>query len=142
MNMQEYREGNTVWLATLSNGEQVCRNDAGGVNSWFQLRDRLSREKLHIVNFSLAFRSNHVHLPPNKDGYLFSLGVLASISNNKNIMLAGYMDGDNVIVTEYVVPELIEWDTFCTNKEKCRTLIINPSLEQNVKLDHQHILPN
>lgn len=129
MSIQDYREGNTVWLARLSNGEEVCRYDIDN-NSWFDLRDKLYREKLSIVNFSLAFRSHTIHLPSNKDGYMFSLGVLANPIKSRPIMLAGYLEGDQLTISEYIVPELIVWDTFCINKDKCQTLIMNQCMEQ------------
>lgn len=127
MNIQDYREGNTVWIARLSNGEEVVRYEVDPtINPWEQLRQRVKAEGLTITSLGLAFRSHHEFLPPNKDGYMFCKGVLASVTKNFDLLSIGYLENGKVYLRQYISPELIVWEEFSIDQSECRTLIINP----------------
>lgn len=130
-NIQEYREGNTVWVATLSNGEEVCRYDIGDNDTWAELKQRVINENLSITSLTLRFRSNAISVPPNQPGYMFCKGVLASTTRCLNLFSIGHLMYDgSVKVKQYIVPELIEWEEITREKIQCPTLITNPYLEQ------------
>jgi hypothetical protein len=131
MSIQEYREGHTVWLARLSNNEEVCMYDIDNVDTWKELKNRVINENLSIISLSLQFRSNTVNLPPNMPGYVFCKGVLASTTRCLDLYTIGYLlDDGSVKIKQYIVPELIEWEEIIREKSECPTLITNQYLEQ------------
>lgn len=131
MDMQEYREGNTVWVARLSNGEEICQYDVDGQDSWARLRQKCNREGIAVTGLSINFRTNSYHLPPNQSGYMFCRGVLSSLTKNFNLCSIGYLRDDNsVVVKQFIVPEILEWEEQIREKYQCPTLIINHCMVQ------------
>lgn len=104
----DFREGNARWVVTLSNGQKVYDNNRENVSTWVELHDYCYTNGLYITDMYVHFRSNHYHLPSNKDGYFFSklvLGGLLEESNSYSFLL-GYEENDSIIVHKIRVPDL------------------------------------
>ncbi len=104
-----------LWIAKLSNGEEICQDDnlpgAYPPKAWDRLRLYLGAENLQIDELYLRFMS-HVEspLPKQAKGYFFVTAVGASPGEEvQHLYTIGYVTEDDQIVTKvYKVPELIE----------------------------------
>lgn len=106
--LEDYLEGNPVWVVKLNDGTTVYRYDHPDVgNSWENLFYYCKENSLYIVEFSIGFRDNFQSLPSNKDGYFFRRMARGSFSGSvMQFFLVGYIDKDSVKVYKYKVPEI------------------------------------
>src|SRR5688500_18570136 len=103
------------WIAHLSNGEKVYKDDGRpGENppqAWLRLADYCRQTGLYLVNLTLQFRSHHeAPLPANAEGYFFrnkAEGIMNS-SYTAESYLIGYQQGELLHVQQWKIPELIK----------------------------------
>jgi len=104
-----------VWVATLSNNEEIYQDDGAHEDlepsAWIRLKEYCKELDLHLTNLQLRFKSHVVGTEPSAEGYFFCKAILGSLfaSSCTHYYVAGHMDENNIIhKTKFVVPELIE----------------------------------
>lgn len=101
----------TIWRVKLNNDQYVYqdddRNNSGP--AWTRLQKYCRNNNLHIVEFSLIFRSHVEHLPSNKDGYVFIRAAAGLMGGpTSSFYCVGYLDGNVFKYEKWIVPELIQ----------------------------------
>jgi hypothetical protein len=87
----EFLEENCVWVVTLSDGTKLYQQDGGDVpeflmelehnhSSWVRLGAFMEQSDLDIVAWNLQFRDNKVPLKTAEIGYVYSRGMIGSMS--------------------------------------------------------------
>lgn len=107
---QDFREGNARWVVKLNNDSMVyCFDKHDEESDWTKLKRYCEANELYVVEMYLHFRSNHVSLPGNKDGYFFRRGILGGLTMDhvENYMYAGYLENGQIVVNKYRVPEML-----------------------------------
>ena len=112
--IEQYREDNPIWIATLNSGLTVYRDDGRWVgeknSAWERLRDYCIMTGDYIVNFRFGFRSNMFSLAENSDGYFFVLAVRSHYPLDTTLQLwkLGYIGEDGKLyVRRWFVPEML-----------------------------------
>lgn len=110
-------EGNTRWVATLSDGRKVYQDDfreyefddERRYSTWVRLRDFCKKEKIDVVGILLQFRTNKIALEQNAEGYYFCKSVLGAFGMDRNIhfFVTGHVRDGKIHVKKWQVPELI-----------------------------------
>lgn len=108
----EYREGNPIWIATLSNYQTIYRDDGRWPNSehsaWKRLMDYCILNNLYISKFRFGFRSNMFNLSDNADGYFFRQGVRAYYPTPQySFWRLGVVKDNKVHTIKWRIPEFI-----------------------------------
>jgi|SRR6185312_1610020 len=115
------------WVARLSNGQVVFRNDnIPGINprnSWVRLKEYCELNTLYIESFKLQFRSHIINLPASA-GYWFTYSILASPINTVHRWGVGTLEGNEISIEFYRVPELIVVETTKRSMEECKENLI------------------
>ena len=118
-------EQQTIWIVKLSNGETVFQDDdrqgLAEPSAWTRLQAYCEINNLHIVDFTIRFRTNKISLPSNKDGYFFCKGALSQWGAQKTEKqyVVGYVEDGIVHITKYYVPALLYWSDETRLIEKC-----------------------
>lgn len=119
-----YREGNPIWIATLDDGLDVFRDDGRWPNAehsaWVRLREFCRREKRAIRQLRFGFRSNMFSIVDDAEGYFFSLGIRGIYPHgNQHFWKIGYVDGNDVNIRKWFVPEMLPDESEVRPKIKC-----------------------
>jgi hypothetical protein len=120
----DYLEGNVVWRVQTDKGNEYWGKEswARGINN---LINCVKSRNESIIAMDIRFRSHVICLPPNKDGYYFSLGILGNPSQGTREMYTiGYIEGDIVRCTKLIVPELFVWSNEDRDFESCKNGLI------------------
>jgi len=109
----EFLEENCIWVVTLSDGMKIYQKDGGDVpeiladlkhshSSWVRLGAFLEQSNLDIIYWNLQFRDNKWPLKTAKIGYVYSRGMIGSMSvgaenakknrTTQNFHIAGTID--------------------------------------------------
>ena len=114
-----------VWIATLSNNEEIYQDDGAheGLepSAWIRLKEYCKEQELYLTNLQLRFKSHVVGSEPLAEGYFFCKAILGSLfsSSCTHYYVIGHMDkSDTIHKTKFIVPELIE-------EEKEKLLLID-----------------
>jgi hypothetical protein len=101
------------WIAHLSNGERIYKDDGRpGVEppqAWLRLAEYCRQNHLFVVNLTLQFRSHHeAPLPANADGYYFThrAEVVQGFPTVESYVI-GYLNEGRLLVQQWRVPELV-----------------------------------
>jgi hypothetical protein len=102
------------WVVTLNNGETIYEDDGReGVepaSAWVRLKEYCQAGGFWIIEMWLQFRSNRVEVKPaDAEGYFFvkeAFGVWGA-EESYSAYIAGAIQGDNLMVSRYKVPELV-----------------------------------
>ena len=106
-------EDQVIWVVDLSNGETIfqddAREDCDPPSAWLRLTEYVKQENLKITRMRLRYWDNIVFLPDGADGYYFSKGAsFDSVSGiSGEFYNAGTLEGEEVKVYKYSIPELI-----------------------------------
>jgi hypothetical protein len=121
-------EGNVFWCL------QTSFREYWGKENWKELLQEKANESEELLGFNIRFRSHVISLPPNKDGYFFSMGLLGNPSQGtREMYTVGYLDGDVVYCSKLIVPELYLWTQETRTIQQCQNGLIrriNQSMEQ------------
>lgn len=107
----DYLESNTIWIASLSNGETIYRDDTLNEYMWLDLKQYVEQNELSILSVRLKFRSHVVHLPnPQKCCFIGkAIGRWSTSLHNDHYLIYGTMCADGKICRDwYVCPSLIQ----------------------------------
>lgn len=112
----EYREGNPIWIATLSDGQNVYRDDGRWeneeVSAWKRLQDYCIIKNLFIEKFRFGFRSNMFNLSDNADGYFFRQGIRAYYPTTQySFWRLGVVKDNKIHTIKWRIPEFIPSET-------------------------------
>lgn len=110
-------KGEAIWVASLSDGRQVFKDDGRykGINqqdsAWLRLKYFLKDSSLKIVSLGLKFRSRKMYdiLPKNAEGYYFRNKITIDLNDShcETFFLIGSVKDQQLIVQEWNVPSLI-----------------------------------
>lgn len=110
-------EGNTRWIAYLSDGRKVYQddfreyefNDERRYSTWVRLKHFCEKEKIDIVGMLLQFRTNKIALEENADGYYFCKSVLGAFGMERNIhfFVTGHVKNNKIHIKRWQIPELV-----------------------------------
>jgi DNA-binding NarL/FixJ family response regulator len=111
----ETDHGQALWRAELSDGRVVVMDDGRpGVDppsAWLRLADEVRRTGVRVVRLWPQFRDNAQRdcLPANAEGYFLAKAALGmwGLANTLHFMLVGYLQGDEIVLQRWSVPELI-----------------------------------
>jgi hypothetical protein len=112
--IREYREQNPIWITTLNNGQVVYGAEGYDIRpTWSALQEYCDTNLLSIKSLRFGFRSNMFNLADDKDGYFFCKGIRASLSSvqQQQYWLLGYVEGDNILISKWFIPEMINVET-------------------------------
>jgi hypothetical protein len=114
------------WEVSLSDGTKAYHDESIPATPWQELKKYCDDNNLKVTDFTIAFRDISVSLPSNKPGYFFrKLDRQDMLSERTtNFFLAGYIDGDELIVKKYRVPEMELDETESRNIEDNKESII------------------
>lgn len=106
----DYIRSNTAWVARLSNDKFVYQKDDRS-NSWLDLKQYVEETGLKIEQVHIRFRDHWEAVPPYKDGYFFIRSLLCHYGSDQvqHMCKTGYLEGDSVYITTWILPELITW---------------------------------
>ena len=134
---QEWRDSpffdKPVWVATLSNGEEIYQDDGAHPNqersAWIRLANYCEQEGLNIDVLKARFKSHEVEVGRNVDGFYFCKAIMGSMGSSvcTHYYILGAVDNNVVNKTKWVVPEFIPEEESADPLSKCNTdcLIIN-----------------
>lgn len=96
------------WEAVLSDGTKAYHDESIPATPWQELRKYCLENDLKVVGLTIAFRDIYISLPSDKSGYFFRKLDRQDMLAEKttNFFLAGYIEGDELIVKKYKVPEM------------------------------------
>lgn len=102
----------TIWIATLSNGETVYQDDIlpdSTIPAWIRLGDYCRENELHVTCLELGFRRFRKKLPSNKEGYFFCKSLLGAMFSPVTLQYytIGYVEKDIIHTQKWKVPELV-----------------------------------
>lgn len=99
------------WEVLLASGVRVFQDDdrylAKPASAWERLGIHCKENDDYIVDMSIKFRSNTVHVGSNADGFFFCKSTLGSIGASWNFYLCGMLRGDILKVRKWSVPSLV-----------------------------------
>tara|TARA_R100000008_G_C3577865_1_gene166419 strand:+ start:1088 stop:1570 length:483 start_codon:yes stop_codon:yes gene_type:complete len=108
-----YADKNPLWIATLSNGEQVYQDDGReGIepaSAWVRLKQYCSINDLYIESIKLRNKSHIEELGSGHDGYFFckSAGALLFGDMTQHSFVFGTLTGEKLSVRKWRLPELV-----------------------------------
>jgi len=123
---QEYIESNTIWTATLSNGDTWFSYEINDISPWIELQNLCNATNQYITDMSISFRNHVKTLPSNQDGYFFCKSVLGSLGMTKSshYFVVGYVRDSVVHVTKWSVPALLKQYDEIRTVEQCKECLI------------------
>ena len=129
-----FLEDKTIWIAALSNGQEVFQDDdRGGVypsSAWLRLKDYCEVEGVYIDELKIKFRS-HVVTIPKSEGYHFIKGIGCMVGfDPEEFFIVGTLNGGKLQRTWYKVPEILKDRTSDANPDeisKYESIIIKGS---------------
>lgn len=127
--IQSIFESQTLWVVTLSNGEDVYQDDCRyGIenNSWLRLKKELNSSNLYITSLRFVFRSHVESIDRDADGYFFIKGFMGSIIGNHrtSLYIGGTLLNNVVTVKTFQVPELLLIEEEIRTIEACEECLI------------------
>ena len=108
-----YAAQNPLWIATLSNGEEIYQDDgregAKPSSAWTRLKQYCDINDLHIESIKLRNKSHIEELGSGHDGYFFckSAGALLFGDMTQHSFIFGALSGEKLSVRKWRLPELI-----------------------------------
>lgn len=118
------------WIAHLSNGEKVYKDDGRpGVEppqAWLRLANYCRQNQLSVIQLTLQFRSHHENpLPSNADGYYFMnrVEVVQGYPSVESYVI-GCLTNGKLYVECWRVPELIITDAQYRDVDKAGPSLI------------------
>ncbi|MAZ56610.1 hypothetical protein CL653_02365 [bacterium] len=122
-----------VWVATLSNGEEIYQDDGAYPeeerSAWIRLANYCKQNKLGIDVLKARFKSHEIEVGRNVDGFYFCKAIMGSMGSSvcTHYYILGAVKKDVVTKTKWVVPEFISEEEYTDPLSECNTdcLIIN-----------------
>lgn len=122
------------WWTQLSNGEKVFYDHRDDCEpAWLRLKKYVELNKLNIEKIVLQFRSHIEELPANADGYFHVMGIGANLALDEQgswggaceeLWKFGILNGDNVHIKWWRVPELLVINEVVKNVSDCESHLI------------------
>lgn len=130
----EFLEGKTIWIAALSNGEDVYQDDdrPGLIpQAWLRLKKYVDDNQLSIERLLLKFRSHRVEVSNNEEGNTFSKGVIARWGGSKtrHFYVTGILKGGMIRLKWWTTPELLLYQRDIQTPEKYLSNLIRNNHE-------------
>lgn len=129
----EIRE-NSYWFIRLTDGRHIyqCDTDENGVfvNSWLETKKYLFDNRLKVAGLYLRFRDHIEEIAANKPGFYFIYSLLVDSGSgvHRYYNNVGYLENDHVHVRRFLLPELIETESYVRHKSDLtvqESLIVN-----------------
>ena len=122
-----------VWVATLSNGEEVYQDDGAHPDqensAWIRLSNYCKQNELDIDVLKARFKSHEIEVGRNTEGFYFCKAIMGSMGSSvcTHYYILGVIDKDVVNKTKWIVPEFISEEEYTDPLLECNMdcLIIN-----------------
>ncbi len=109
--LQRVKKVDTIWVASLNNGETIYQDDMlpGNDSAWVRMREYCQENVLYLVDLELRFRHFVKKQPSNAEGYFFCKSLLGAMfsSHLLNYYSVGYVKDGKIWSQKWKVPELV-----------------------------------
>lgn len=108
----EFTLGKPIWIAVLSNGEDVYQDDNRSGSypgpAWLRLKTYVDENKLSIERLLFKFRSHRVEVSNHEEGNTFSKGIIAQWGARRTVhfYVNGILKEGMIRLKWWIVPEL------------------------------------